>query len=330
MSAVTDTEMTDNIITIPPLDNPSGHPPPCLSWQKEGYWACHFEAMASPCEILIDAPISQQLAVQYVTVAVVETWRIENKFSRYTAGNIINQINSSAGTPVPVDNETAQLLNYADTCFKLSGGKFDISSGLLRKVWRFDGKNQIPRQKQIDEILPLIGWDKCHWLDPIITLPKGAEIDFGGIGKEYAVDQCLQLVSGALIKDNVEPSAILINYGGDIACTGVRKNAEAWVIGIEDIGSESIPKQKKCLHLSEGGLATSGDSHRFVHFRGRRLGHILNPLTGWPVANAPATVTVHAKSCTLAGMLATFAILQGDKAESFLSAQNVTYWIQYH
>ena len=51
---------------------------------------------------------------------------------------------------------------------------------------------------------------------------------------------------------------------------------------------------------------------------GKRYGHVLDPTTGWPVVGAPRSVTVAAATCTQAGMLATFALLQGRDAEAFL------------
>ncbi len=59
--------------------------------------------------------------------------------------------------------------------------------------------------------------------------------------------------------------------------------------------------------------------------RGRRLGHILNPRTGWPVEGAPRAVTVLAPTCVEAGSLSTLAYLRGPDARSFLEEQGVTF-----
>jgi thiamine biosynthesis lipoprotein len=58
-----------------------------------------------------------------------------------------------------------------------------------------------------------------------------------------------------------------------------------------------------------------------------RYGHILNPKTGWPVIDAPRSVTVVAGTCTEAGMLSTLAMLAGPEAETFLEAQQVRYQV---
>jgi thiamine biosynthesis lipoprotein len=79
--------------------------------------------------------------------------------------------------------------------------------------------------------------------------------------------------------------------------------------------------------LERGALATSGDSRRYLLKGGIRYGHILHPRTGWPVRGAPRSVTVAASSCTEAGMLATMALLHGDRAQAYLDEQGARYWL---
>lgn len=148
------------------------------------YWHIHFEAMASQCEILLDRN-DQQLAERLGHLISKETWRIEQKFSRYRADNILYEINHCNSHIIHVDEETALLLNFADKCYVMSGGMFDVSSGILRRAWHFDGSDRIAEQSEIDKLLPFIGWEKVRWRQPIISLPMGMELDFGGIGKEY-------------------------------------------------------------------------------------------------------------------------------------------------
>jgi thiamine biosynthesis lipoprotein len=81
------------------------------------------------------------------------------------------------------------------------------------------------------------------------------------------------------------------------------------------------------LELTRGSLATSGELRRFLLRNGVRYGHILDPYTGWPVGEAPRSVTVAASSCTEAGLLSTLALLHGAQAETFLQMQDVRYWI---
>lgn len=276
--------------------------------------------MASPCELLIDTQ-DQALVMQLMTVVCQETRRIEQKFSRYLSDNLMSQINRSNGHPVAIDDETYRLLEFANTCYQISDGMFDITSGVLRRAWKFDGSDKLPDDEQVAELLPLIGWQSLTYTQGSITLPKGFELDFGGIGKEYAVDAVAKICAKTL-----PGVSALINFGGDIQVTQARKNNNSWQIGIEDPNSES--RALKVLKIKLGGLATSGDARRFLLKDGVRYSHILNPKTGYPITHAARSITVAASHCIQAGLLATLALLQGENAEVFLAAQNVKYWCQ--
>ncbi|HHL45291.1 MAG TPA: FAD:protein FMN transferase [Gammaproteobacteria bacterium] len=274
--------------------------------------------MASPCEILL-ATESRSLAEALLQQSYTEAKRIEHKFSRYRSDNCIYRINHSDGTAVSVDEETANLLDFAEQCYHLSEHKFDITSGVLREVWKFDGSDNVPDPAAVASILPRVGWDKIEWRRPVITLRPGMEIDLGGIGKEYAVDQTAQLIFRKL------KTGALINYGGDLFALGPRQNGEPWGVGVDDPEATGI-NQIGAVNLSKGGLATSGDARRYLLKDGIRYSHILDPTTGWPVPDAPRAVTVVASTCLEAGMLSTMAMLQGAQARSFLEAQEVDFW----
>lgn len=285
--------------------------------RRDGYWQGSFEAMASPCELLLASESENEMA-ELTQLVAEEAWRIERKFSRYRDDNIVHRINTAGGRPVQVDEETANLLDFADTCWRVSDGLFDITSGVLRRAWRFDGSDHIPSHKQLRELRKLIGWQRIVWRKPVITLQKGMEIDFGGIGKEYAVDRCALLVAQRTHQ------GALVNFGGDLRATGPRTDGSPWQVGIEKVrDSDALP----VLSIKSGAIATSGDARRFVIRNGKRYGHILNPRTGYPVAKAPRSVTVLDDTCTQAGLLATLAMLQGADAEPFLARQSVRFHV---
>lgn len=274
--------------------------------------------MACPCEILLETD-DLALAEKITRLAAEEALRVEHKFSRYRNDNIVYRINHAKGQAITVDNETALLLDFAQQCFELSDGLFDITSGILRRAWQFDGSDQLPDTNTVNQLLPFIGWQKISWQAPQIKLPEGMEIDLGGIGKEYAVDATVKLLS------QHTQHSFLVNYGGDIACPGPRRDNKPWVIGVDDPGHTG-EASAGAISLYRGGLATSGDARRFLLKDGKRYSHILNPKTGYPVEGAPRSVSVIASTCIEAGMLSTFAMLKGAQAVTFLDAQDVKYW----
>jgi thiamine biosynthesis lipoprotein len=286
--------------------------------RQGAYWQGRFKAMASPCEILVE--VQQETEARLLCEAAeAEARRIEQKFSRYRDDNIVHALNNGAGKPVTVDDETADLLDFAHRCHEISGGRFDVTSGVLRRIWKFDGGHGIPSRKQAKALLPLIGWPRISWQRPEVTVPPGMEIDLGGLGKEYAVDRVATLLADRTT------APVLVNFGGDLRAVGRRTDGQTWQVGVELPGQVDSAGLK--LELGIGALATSGDARRFLLREGIRYPHILNPRTAWPVMQAPRSVTVLGDTCTEAGLLATLAMLRGNEAEQFLAEQGVQNWV---
>ena len=276
-----------------------------------------FTAMASPCEAHVETD-SEALAREIGAAVEAEARRIEAKFSRYRADSVVGRINASAGAPVRVDDETAALLDYAGACHVLSGGRFDVTSGVLRQVWRFDGSDRVPTAEAVEAVRSRVGWAKVAWTRPDIELPAGMEIDFGGLGKEYAVDAAL-----AKAQQHTD-RPVLVNFGGDLRVSGPRRSGERWRIALEN--PDQAGATDGLLTLASGALATSGDARRFLLKDGVRYSHILDPTTGWPVADPPRSVTVAAPTCLEAGLFSTLAMLHGAGAEAFLKQEGVQAW----
>ena len=174
---------------------------------------------------------------------------------------------------------------------------------MLRYAWNFDEGPVAADASRIPELLGRIGWQKVTWKLPFLTLPEGMEIDFGGIGKEYAVDLVADWAAA------LSATPVLVNFGGDLRCTGAAPKAGAWQVGIESI--EHFGEATRRIELTSGALATSGDARRYIEIDGMRYGHIFDARTGWPTPGAPRSVTVAAATCSQAGSYSTLAMLHG-------------------
>jgi len=287
-----------------------------------------FQAMANPCAVFIEHQNhdDKQTALirDMMQKMAAEVWRIEQKYSRYLVHSIIGMINQAMGKAIAIDNETYYLLQLADVLWQESEGRFDITSGTFRKIWVFNQEQQsaqLPTQSQIDEQLKNVGWQRVNFDQQHIQLPETMQIDFGGIGKEYAADRCLAIVDNAVLGCH-----IMVNLGGDIAANDNRLEGKSWQVGIEDKQGKGVIWQQ--IPLSRGAIATSGDVYKSICYQGKRYSHIINALTGYPVTNSPSTVTIAAPNCTEAGMLSTLAMLYGQEAETFLQQQQRPYWLQ--
>jgi len=290
---------------------------PKVEARGDNLLAVCFTAMASPCELLLPSA-EAAAALDWGILVAQEAWRVEKKFSRYRSDSVTAWIHENRGIKIAVDAETASLIDFARQCFDLSEGLFDITSGVLRYAWKFDGSDRIPEADAIQCLMPLVGFDKLRWQPPYLFLPAGMELDFGGIGKEYAVDRAYDLLAAR------RSAPFLINFGGDLRANRSPSHGP-WQVGIERPDTDR--QATMILDLEHGALATSGDSRRYLLRDGVRYGHILDPRSGWPVVLAPRSVTVAASSCTEAGLLSTLALLQGARAKEFLEQQGVRYWL---
>ena len=270
-----------------------------------------FKAMGSACEVVLAAASLEEAQV-LGQEAIDEVLRIERKYSRYTSDSVIAQINRQAAlAPVACDDETWSLFLFASQLFEKSDGLFDITSGVLRKAWNFK-QAQVPSADMLDNLLPLIGWQKVIMKDQRIALSlQGMELDLGGFGKEYAADRAAQM-----LKEKGVASGY-VNLAGDMRFLGPKPSGEPWLIGIQD---PRHPDQViATLPMSHGGLATSGDYERYFESNGQRYCHVLNPLTGWPVKHW-RTVSVTAPLAVLAGCTTTMAMLKEAQGLSFLKS----------
>lgn len=270
------------------------------------YKAHSFKCMGGLCETIIETS-SVEVSQKIFNVIYEEAKRIEAKYSRYVKGNVVDLINTAEGRAVKIDTETYGLLSFADSLYHASKGLFDITSGVLRRVWVFDGSESTPDKVLIQKNLLKVGWESVVFNKKTLKIPSGWELDFGGIGKEYAVDSCCAKAK------SLKMAPTLINFGGDIAVTGPKKNNTPWRIDVD----QSAEK----IMLFNGGVATSGDKNKFLMYKNKKLSHILNPKTGWPIEDAPRSVTVVGHNCVEAGSLATIALLKGKNAEEFLKSE---------
>lgn len=279
--------------------------------------------MGSPCDIQLYAANRAQ-ASRVATAVIADMRRLEARYSRYRDDSLLAAINrvAASGGSITVDDETAGLLNYALACYSQSGGLFDITSGILRRAWRFD-KGELPDAAQIQALLDKVGWHKLRWEMPLLEFGiPGMELDFGGIVKEYAADRAATLCHEAGIHHGA------VNLGGDIKIIGPHPDGSPWRIGIRH------PRQADAtitgVELYQGGLASSGDYERCIIVDGVRYGHVLNPQTGWPVRYL-AAVSVAADFCVIAGSASTIAMLKEENGPAWLENLGLPhFWVDVH
>ena len=283
-------------------------------------WKVSFNAMASPCHLMLVAP-TQEDAERIAEPAIAEVRRIETDYSRYRADSIVSRINAAAGNGnwIALEDEASSLLDYAASLFAISGGLFDITSGVLRRAWNFK-LPRVPSSEELEPLLALVGWHKVERKPGAVRLSQaGMELDFGGFGKEYAADRAAAVLRALGVQHGY------VNLGGDISVIGPQLDGEPWLIGIQD--PRNADRTIASLAVARGGLATSGDYERYFELDSRRYCHILDPRNGMPVTYW-RSVSVLAPLAVAAGSTTTIAMLLGAAAPRFLEQSGFSWLAQ--
>lgn len=271
-----------------------------------GLYVVLFEALGSACSIRFSHS-NRTTAVSFAKEAVRWLSDFETKYSRFRDDSIVSQINSQAGKEaIEIDAELESIFAICDDLHFMTKGILDPTMLPLIQLWDFRKSPQtLPSDLAVENARKLVGWENIERSGGRVFLPhEGMALDFGGFGKEYAVDKVAAIAVGFGIQ------SCLVDLGRDLHVLGTPPKAPAWHVALEDPGEPSSAwSSLACLG---GGVATSGDYRRFFEANGKRYGHILDPRTGRPVSNEMLSVTVVANSCLEAGVLSTAAFVMGQ------------------
>jgi len=267
-----------------------------------------WQALGTTCELQFATEDFAQ-AVAFQNAAVAWVAKFETRYSRFRPDSLLSRINQAAGqSGVEVDLEMEQMLNVCAALYEMTQGILDVTSLPLMRLWDYRaGTPRIPSEKEIAAARERVGWRKVQREPGKVFLPiAGMALDFGGWGKEFAVDAVAQIA-----RDHGIASA-LIDFGHDLRAIGTPPGKPGWHIGLEDPTHPGT--YRGSIAVRERGIASSGDYLRHFTLNGRRYGHIIDPRTGCPVSNGCVQATVVAPSCLQAGVLSTTAfVLGGEK-----------------
>ena len=275
-----------------------------------------FPALGTRCEVQFAAPGGDVQAAAFERAAVGWVTVFEAKYSRFKPDSLVSRINAAAGRDwIDVDPEMEGLLTLCDTLHFMTQGVLDPTTLPLIRLWNYKAERpRVPLPVEIGAALALVGWKKVLRAPGKIFLPvAGMALDFGGFGKEYAVDLVAQLALDHGIAN------VLVDFGHDLRALGTPPGRPAWHIGLED--PQNPGSAAGSMGVTGKGVASSGDYLRSFVADGKRYGHIIDPRSGWPVANGCTQATVIAGTCLQAGVLSTTAFVLGvTKGLEFIQA----------
>ncbi len=266
-----------------------------------------FPALGTTCEVQYAAPADPAKSAQFEFAATNWVRRFEARYSRFRPDSLVTHLNQVAGRQwVAVDAEMEHMLDLCDAVYRMTDGVMDPTILPLLRAWDWKAAHPvIPTAPELARARSLVGWTKVQREPGRVFLPlRGMALDFGGFGKEYAVDIVAQMALDHGI------ASVLVDFGHDLRAVGTPPGRPAWHLGLENPHFPGEIAGSLALR-GNAGVASSGDYLRCFHAGGRRYGHIIDPRTGWPVDNTCLQSTVIADTCLQAGVLSTTAFVLG-------------------
>lgn len=265
--------------------------------------------MGTVFELLLPA-CPAAVSLGYAILEEVE--RLEDRLTVYRETSEVSRINRLAAyQPVPVSGLLFDLLQLSATLHRQTYGAFDVTTGRLVRLWGFfRGPRRIPSAEEIAAALEVTGMQHIV-LDPetrtVYYRKRGIELNLGSIGKGYALD-CL---TARLERAGIRSALMHCGYSSVMARGCAPGTARGWHIGLADPRDPS--SRLASVWLKDRALATSAATFQHVEHEGKKLGHVLDPRSGWP-AQGMLSVTVVAPRAAEADALSTAFFILGLEA----------------
>lgn len=272
-------------------------------------------AMATTFEVFL--PFGTPRALDAAEAALDLIDRLESQLTVYRDDSEVSQINrDAAGQPVRVEERLFGLLEAAARITAETEGAFDLTAGPLTRAWGFFRRQgRVPSDEERAEALDRVGMRHVVLDSEARTvrfLRPGVELNLGSIGKGYALDRAALLLRG---RWQLRSALIHGGHSSVLALGSEPGGRRGWAVGIRHPWDPE--RRLAVLRLRDRALATSAATFQYLEYNNRKLGHLLDPRSGWP-AEGLASVSVTAATAAEADALATaFFILGVEPARAY-------------
>ncbi len=238
--------------------------------------------------------------------------KIDSSLSLYKPYSIINKFNQSE-RGVMIDKYFSDVLDKSIEVYNDTKGLFDITVQPLVQAWGFGAmpSETLPEKKEIRKIKKCVDTYLLKIENQYLFKKKPCvAIDMNGIAQGYSVD----VLAGQLERNGIVN--YMVELGGEIRLKGRKQpSGEKFKVGIESPAEDEFEnnKMQKILLPDSGAITTSGSYRKYYESSGRRVTHIINPITGYPVQNELISVTVYAKDAITADGYDNALMLMGLK-----------------
>ncbi|MDD2487784.1 MAG: FAD:protein FMN transferase [Candidatus Gracilibacteria bacterium] len=189
----------------------------------------------------------------------------EQEFSRFLPSSKLSLLNKYK--VLEVSERFIDLLKLSKDLHVKTDGYFNPLVDISKIGYSNSFEENIFEKKETGSDLNL---DSIMIRGRTIILKDDQHLDFGGIGKGYAVGLASEILKIFGYDD------FFINAGGDIYASGFYMNRSKWVIGIENPFDGTL---LATISLSDKAIATSGNNKRKWEIGGDKYHHILDPKT---------------------------------------------------
>ena len=229
----------------------------------------------------------------------LSSWRGDSELSTVNRG--------PSQTRIPLSRDFCDVLQQSLAMAEETEGAFDPTIEPLNRAWDLRGHGRVPDALTLNDAKSRIGWRRVRLDAGSCTVwfqRDSMGLDFGGIGKGYALDRVEKTLRDAGIE------RALVNFGGEVL--GLSDGA-SWVVKVAHPQERGRPAV--LIAVKNGAVSTSGQSERGIQVKETWYGHVLDPVRGVPVPTG-ASVTVVTRSATRADALSTALLVMGrDAAE---------------
>ncbi|QNK64920.1 FAD:protein FMN transferase [Pedobacter sp. PAMC26386] len=256
--------------------------------------------------------------------------KIDSSMSLYKSYSLISKFNTSIYS-LSIDTHFCKVMNKSFEIYKDTQGKFDVTVAPLVQAWGFGPKSiqQFPDSLKIRELLKNVGMNFLELKgNELIKKRPGVQIDLNGIAQGYSVD----VVADHLLAKGIV--SFVVEIGGEIRMRGPKPDGSAMRIGIEGpaLNDMSEPQLRHVISFKEGAVTTSGNYRKYLKAGGKKISHLINPKTGYPLDNQLISVTIYAKDALTAdGYDNAVMAMDVEQALAFVSAKkDMEAYIIYH
>ena len=246
--------------------------------------------------------------------------QLDSSMSLYKSYSLITQFNSSDGGII-MDRHFKAVIGKSFEVYNVSHGKFDITVAPLVQLWGFGpvAITRFPDRLAIEKALKNVGMNLIRIKgNKLIKVNPGVKIDLNGIAQGYSVDAVARHLSSKGI------IAFMVEIGGEICIRGPKPDGTAFTVGIEGPpeNSKGSPLLRKVISLNQGAITTSGNYRKYLQSKNKRVSHLIDPKTGYPLDTEMISATVYAKDAVTADGYDNVLMAMGaDEAIRFVTAR---------